>query len=60
MLFAPVAGKVDGVFPVVRRLDIKDEAVQPLPWLLESTFAFEMVRTRAGYYAIRRGLAALR
>ncbi|MGB7809509.1 MAG: hypothetical protein WBP56_00095, partial [Polyangia bacterium] len=23
----------------------KDEAVQPLPWLLESTFAFEMVRT---------------
>jgi len=45
MLFAPVAGKVDGALPVVRRLDIRDEAVQPLPWLLESTFAFEMVRT---------------
>ena len=45
MLFAPVAGKMDGALPVVRRLDIKDEAVQPLPWLLESTFAFEMVRT---------------
>jgi len=25
-------GKMDGALPVVRRLDIKDEAVQPLPW----------------------------
>jgi hypothetical protein len=45
VLFAPVSGKMEGVLPVVRRLDIKDEAVQPLPRLLESTFAFEMVRT---------------
>jgi hypothetical protein len=45
VLFAPVAGKSDGALPVVRRLDIKDEAVQPLPRLLESSFAFEMVRT---------------
>jgi hypothetical protein len=30
---------------LVRRLDIKDEAVQPLPPLLESSFAFEMLRT---------------
>jgi hypothetical protein len=45
VLFAPVAGKLDGALPVVRRLGIKDEAVQPLPRLLESSFAFEMVRT---------------
>ena len=45
ILFAPVAGKLEGTLPVVRRLDIKDEAVQPLPQLLESSFAFEMVRT---------------
>ncbi len=29
----------------MRRLNIKDEAVQPLPQLLESSFAFEMLRT---------------
>jgi hypothetical protein len=45
ILFAPVAGKLDGALPVVRRLGIKDESVQPLPGLLESSFAFEMVRT---------------
>jgi hypothetical protein len=45
ILFAPVAGKLDGARPVVRRLGIRDEAVQPLPGLLESSFAFEMVRT---------------
>jgi len=45
VLFAPIAGKQDGALPIVRRLNIKDEAVQPLPRLLESTFAFEMVRT---------------
>ena len=45
ILFAPAAGKLEGALPVVRRLDIKDEAVQPLPQLLESSFAFEMVRT---------------
>jgi len=45
ILFAPVAGKLDGALPVVRRLDIKDETVQPLPRLLESSFAFEMLRT---------------
>jgi len=44
-LFAPVAGKLEGALPVVRRLDIKDEAAQPLPRLLESSFAFEMLRT---------------
>jgi len=45
MQFAPVAGKLEGALPVVRRLDIKDDAVQPLPQLLESSFAFEMLRT---------------
>jgi hypothetical protein len=45
VLFAPVAGKLEGALPVVRRLDIKDQAVQPLPQLLESSFAFEMLRT---------------
>jgi hypothetical protein len=45
LLFAPVAGTLQGALPVVRRLDIKDEAVQPLPRLLESSFAFEMLRT---------------
>jgi len=45
VLFAPVAEKLEGAFPVVRRLDIKDQAVQPLPQLLESSFAFEMLRT---------------
>jgi len=45
LLFAPQAGKMEGALPVVRRLDIKDEAAQPLPSLLESSFAFEMVRT---------------
>jgi hypothetical protein len=45
ILFAPVVGKLEGALPVVRRLDIKDQAVQPLPQLLESSFAFEMLRT---------------
>ena len=45
ILFAPVAGKLEGGLPVMRRLDIKDESVQPLPQLLESSFAFEMLRT---------------
>ena len=45
ILFAPAAGKQEGTLPVVRRLDIKDEVVQPLPRLLESSFAFEMLRT---------------
>ena len=45
VLFAPVAGKSDSALPVVRRLNIRDEAVQPLPQLLESSFAFEMLRT---------------
>jgi hypothetical protein len=45
ILFAPAAGKLEGTLPLVRRLDIKDEAVQPLPRLLESSFAFEMLRT---------------
>ena len=45
ILFAPVAGKLEGGLPVVRRLDIKDDAVQPLHRLLESSFAFEMLRT---------------
>jgi len=45
ILFAPVAGKLEGALPVMRRLDIKDQAVQPLPQLLESSFAFEMLRT---------------
>jgi hypothetical protein len=44
ILFAPT-GKQEGTLPVVRRLNIKDDAVQPLPRVLESTFAFEMVRT---------------
>jgi hypothetical protein len=45
VLFSPVAGKLEGSLPVMRRLDIKDQAVQPLPQLLESSFAFEMLRT---------------
>ena len=45
ILFAPVAGKLAGTLPVVRRLNIRDEAVQPLPEMLESSFAFEMLRT---------------
>ena len=45
ILFAPVAGKLAGTLPVVRRLNIRDEAVQPLPQMLESSFAFEMLRT---------------
>jgi hypothetical protein len=45
ILLAPQAGKVAGGLPVMRRLDIKDEAAQPLPRLLESSFAFEMLRT---------------
>jgi hypothetical protein len=45
ILFASAAGKLEGALPVVRRLGIKDEAVQPLPRLLESSFAFEMLRT---------------
>jgi hypothetical protein len=45
ILFAPVAGKSDGALPIVHRLSIKDQAVQPLPGLLESSFPFEMVRT---------------
>ncbi len=45
ILFAAVAGKSDGALPVARRLNIRDEAVQPLPQLLESSFAFEMLRT---------------
>ena len=45
ILFAPVAGKADGAFPVVRRLDIDDESVKPIPYLLEASFPFEMVRT---------------
>jgi hypothetical protein len=45
ILFAPVAGKGDGTLPVVRRLDISDESVKPIPYLLEASFPFEMVRT---------------
>jgi hypothetical protein len=45
ILFSPVAGNLEGSLPVMRRLDIKDQAVQPLPQLLESSFAFEMLRT---------------
>jgi len=45
MLFAPVAGKTEGALPVVRHLDMRDEAAQPLPLLLESSFSFEMLRT---------------
>jgi hypothetical protein len=44
LLFAP-EGKSEAGLPLVRRLDIKDQAVQPLPPLLESSFAFEMLRT---------------
>jgi hypothetical protein len=45
LLFAPEPGKSESGLPHVRRLDIKDQAVQPLPPLLESSFAFEMLRT---------------
>lgn len=45
LLFAPEPGKSESGLPLVRRLDIKDQAVQPLPPLLESSFAFEMLRT---------------
>jgi hypothetical protein len=45
VLFSPVPGQSEAGLPLVRRLDIKDEAVQPLPSLLESSFAFEMLRT---------------
>jgi hypothetical protein len=45
LLFAPVAGKGGGALPVVRRLDINDESVKPIPYLLEAGFPFEMVRT---------------
>lgn len=45
LLFAPEAGKSEAGLPLVRRLGIKDESVQPLPPLLESSFAFEMLRT---------------
>lgn len=44
LLFAP-QGQSEAGLPLVRRLDIKDQAVQPLPPLLESSFAFEMLRT---------------
>lgn len=44
-LLAPVTGAASGALTVVRRLDIKDESVQPLPRLLEDGFASEMLRT---------------
>jgi hypothetical protein len=44
LLFAP-QGPSEAGLPLVRRLEIKDQAVQPLPPLLESSFAFEMLRT---------------
>jgi len=45
VLFAPVAGKADGALPVVRRLEISNQSVQRIPYLLEASFPFEMVRT---------------
>ncbi len=43
-LMAPVT-EPGNALPTVRRLEIKDESVQPLPRLLEEGFASEMLRT---------------
>ena len=52
VLFVPDEGKAEQSGLQVRRADVKTEAVQPIPALLETGFASEMLRTvyLAGQY----------